>query len=250
MNIALIGYGSMGRAAEAAATARGHSIAAVFTSANPLPPEGSDLYRTSAIHCCIDFSVPDAVHRNAEVCSALGIPLVLGTTGWHRQKQEIIELVRGNGGTLVYGNNFSVGAQMFFRIVRRAARLMNSFAEYDVGIHETHHIKKKDIPSGTAVTLSQILLSQMQRKRSVHDPHDPLPLKPEEISVASSRIGAVIGEHSVLFQSLSDEIELVHRAHNRNGFASGAVLAAELALEFPGIHAFEELIFEKTFTHQ
>lgn len=249
MNIALIGYGSMGREIESAAVQRGHTIAAVCTSQSPLPDPLSGFYRTNKIDCCIDFSVASNVRTNAETCSLLNIPLVEGTTGWQDEKKEILEIVRENKGTLVYGNNFSVGAQMLFRLVRRAARLMNAFQEYDVAIHETHHIKKKDAPSGTALTLAQIVCSHMHRKTTVKRQTDTTPILPNELTVTSSRIGTVAGTHSLLFHSPADEIEIVHRAHNRTGFASGAVLAAELTQEFTGVFSFEELVFEKSFTH-
>lgn len=249
MNIALIGYGSMGHEIESIAVRRGHSVVARFTSASPLPPSTSDYYSSIRIDCCVDFSVAGEVPNTVGICSSLGIPLVEGTTGWHDQKTELLELVRSRKGTLVHGNNFSIGAQMFFRIVRRAARLMNSFSEYDVSIHETHHTKKKDAPSGTALTLAHLLTSHMNRKTSVKDQTDPSNIQPNEISITSARLGSVFGDHRLLFHSPSDEIELIHRAHNRSGFASGAVLAAELTQEFKGVFSFEEIVFEKSFTH-
>jgi len=249
MNIVLIGYGNMGHEIEAIAQQRGHSVIAKFFIDEPLPPATSDFFKKNTIDCCIDFSSADAVRHNAETCSTLKIPLVEGTTGWHQQKEEILEIVRKNGGTFVYGNNFSVGAQMFFRIVRNAAELMNGFTEYDPAIHEAHHTKKKDAPSGTALTLAQTILSRLKRKNTVKPLTDLTPLQPNELSVSSSRVGSVFGTHSVLFHSPADEIELVHRAHNRSGFASGAVLAAELTKEFPGIFSFEELVFEKSINH-
>ncbi|MFA5834895.1 MAG: 4-hydroxy-tetrahydrodipicolinate reductase [Bacteroidota bacterium] len=246
MNIVLIGYGKMGREIESIAQQRGHSIIGKFSSNLPLPQVSSDFYQSQKIHCCIDFSHASGVSKHAEICSLLGIPLVEGTTGWQHQQKDIFDLVRRNNGSIIYGNNFSVGAQMFFNIVRRAAEMMNTFSEYDVAIHETHHIQKKDAPSGTALTLSQILLSSMNRKTTVKDQFDTSVIQSNQIGISSTRIGNVSGTHSVLFHSPADEIELVHRAHNRTGFALGAVLAAELTQNFPGIFSFEELIFEKS----
>lgn len=250
MNIALIGYGNMGREIESIALQGGHTIVACFSSKFPLPSSSSGYYRELKIDCCIDFSSAASVRHNVETCGALGIPLVEGTTGWHEQKNEIVEIARANNTTLVYGTNFSVGAQMFFRIVRHAADLMNSFPEYDTAIHETHHTKKKDAPSGTALTISQILLSSLQRKDGVKESSGMSVIQPNEISISSARIGSVSGTHSVLFHSPADEIELVHRAHNRSGFASGAVLAAELIQKSSGIFTFEEILFEQSLTHQ
>jgi len=250
MNIALIGYGKMGKEIESAAIQRGHLIVASFTSSSPLPPAASKFYKQHQIDCCIDFSQSALVHSHAEICSSVGIPLIEGTSGWQDQKDDVLSSVKKNNGTFVYGNNFSIGAQMFFRIVRTAALLMNSFSDYDVAIHETHHTKKKDSPSGTALTLANEIISQMQNKSSIKRIEDESVIAPHQISITSNRVGTVFGNHSVLFHSAADEIELTHRAHNRSGFAHGAILAAELTLSISGIFSFEELVFEKTFTHQ
>lgn len=138
---------------------------------------------------------------------------------------------------------------MFFRIVRNAAELMNAFPDYDVAIHETHHTKKKDSPSGTAITIAEEILSQLKNKSTIKRNDDQSIIAPHEIGISSSRIGTVFGNHSVLFHSPADEIELIHRAHNRSGFALGAVFAAELTQKISGIYSFEELVFEKSFTH-
>ncbi len=249
MNIALIGYGKMGKEIEAAAILRGHSIITAFSSSSPLPLVSSEFYKKHQIHCCIDFSHSALVPTHAEICSSLGIPLVEGTTGWQDQKDDILLAVKRHNGTFVYGNNFSIGALMFFRIVRNAAQLMNAFSDYDVAIHETHHTKKKDSPSGTAITLANEILSQMKNKSIIKRNNDQSVIAPHEIHISSTRIGTVFGNHSVLFHSPADEIELIHRAHNRSGFALGAVLAAELTLSISGIYSFEELVFEKPFTH-
>lgn len=249
MNIALIGYGTMGREIDAVARQLGHNVVATYTSQSPLHSVSTESFLQKNINCCIDFSIGPAVSGNAEFCSRMRIPLIEGTTGWHEHKDEILEIVRKQGGTMVYGNNFSVGAQMFFRIVRRAARLMNAFPEYDVGIHETHHIKKKDAPSGTALTLAQVISSNLKSKQMANGSDHNTASVPNELNISSSRIGTVFGTHTVLFHSSTDEIELVHRAHNRSGFAQGAVLAAELIQDYSGVFSFEELVFEKSFTH-
>lgn len=249
MNIALIGYGNMGHEIERIAVQRGHSIKEVFSSSFPLPSPASDFYRSHNIQCCLDFSHPSLVSSHAEICSSVGIPLIEGTTGWHHYKSEIFSAVKGHNGTFIYGNNFSIGAQMFFRIVRNAAKLMDPFVAYDVSIHETHHSKKKDSPSGTAVTIAEEIISQLNRKSTIKNNNDLSIIASNEIGISSSRIGTVFGNHSVFFHSPADEIELIHRAHNRSGFAQGALLAAELTQTVKGIHSFEELIFEQTIIH-
>ena len=247
MNIAIIGYGNMGHEIEKAALQRGHAIVERFDINSTLPQAGSDFYKSKKIHCFIDFSHASAVAYNAETASRLHIPLVEGTTGWHDKKEEILDVVKKNNGAMVYGNNFSVGAQMFFRIVRKAAQLMDAFPDYDVGIHETHHTQKKDAPSGTAMTAANSIMSALKRKTAIKKDFQAGVIQQNEIGISSARVGTVFGTHSVLFHSDVDEIEITHKAHSRAGFALGAVLAAELIQGVPGIFSFEELVFEKTF---
>lgn len=248
MNVALVGYGKMGREVESIAHQRGHTITARFTSHSTLPPPDSALFASQLIDCFIDFSSASSVPNTIEVCCRLGIPLIEGTTGWQKQQGELLEKAASLNGTVIYGNNFSVGAQMFFRIVREAAHLMDRFPDYDVAIRETHHTQKKDSPSGTALTIAQNILDSIQRKSSVNTDLHASPLRPEAINISSSRVGNVFGDHSVLFHSISDEIELLHRAHDRSGFAHGAVLAAEMTGEFKGIRSFDELLFTTSLT--
>lgn len=243
MNIALVGYGKMGREIESIAQQRGHTITARFTSVSPLPPADSALYSSQLIDCFIDFSTAESVQNTVEVCCKLGIPLIEGTTGWHAKKEELLASALSLKGTVIYGNNFSVGAQMFFRIVREAAAMMDTFPDYDVAIHETHHTRKKDSPSGTALSIAQQVIDSMRRKNAVNSDLTSSTIRTEEISIASSRVGSVFGTHSVLFHSMADEIELIHRAHNRSGFAYGAVLAAEMTKDFRGISSFDKLLF-------
>lgn len=246
MNIAIIGYGNMGREIERIALQRKHTIVERFDINSTLPPADSDFYKSKNIHCFVDFSHASAVAHNAETASALHIPLVEGTTGWHDKKDEILEKVKKNGGTMVYGNNFSVGAQMFFRIIQKAAQLMNAFPEYDVAIHEVHHTQKKDAPSGTAITAANAIMKELKRKTAIKKDFQSGIIQEHELGISSARVGKVFGIHSVLFHSEVDEIEITHNAHSRTGFAAGAVLAAELIQGFSGVYSFEELVFEKT----
>lgn len=246
MNIALIGYGNMGREVESAALQQGHTIAARFSSSSPLSQSHSNFVHANQIDCFIDFSNASAVRKNIDIAVQLRIPIVEGTTGWSAEQNDIIEHARKQHGSVVYGNNFSIGAQMFFRIVRTAAQLMNAFPQYDAGIHEIHHTKKKDAPSGTALTLGNILVSHLQRKTALRTSLNNAQLQPNEITISSSRIGSVVGTHTVFFNSSVDEIELTHRAHSRSGYAHGALLAAALLVNNPGVYSFEELVFEKS----
>lgn len=239
MNIALIGHGTFGKEIEREALQRGHTVAAVYTSRYPVGQYLPKHERT--IDCCIDVSVPAAVLTNARTCAAAGIPIVLGTTGWQEYHTEVLEAVRNHDGTLIYGSNFSIGAQMLFALVRAAAAMADRLPEYDLSISEIHHARKADSPSGTALTLAREILARVSRKTALHHPATGA-IRPHELSVASSRIGSVPGTHSVLLHSPADEIELVHRAHDRSGFAAGAVRAAELTARYSGIHRFDELI--------
>jgi 4-hydroxy-tetrahydrodipicolinate reductase len=148
-----------------------------------------------------------------------------------------------NNSAMVYGSNFSVGAQMFFRIVSAASALMNNFSEYDVAVHEIHHTMKKDAPSGTALTIAEKILAQLKHKTAVKLPTDTSLIQKNELLVSSSRIGSVFGTHTVQFNSVADDIELTHRAHNRKGFALGAVLAAEWVQDKKGVFSVEEFLF-------
>jgi 4-hydroxy-tetrahydrodipicolinate reductase len=152
-------------------------------------------------------------------------------------------VVLKNNSAMVYGSNFSVGAQMFFRIVSAAAALMNNFSDYDVAVHEIHHTLKKDAPSGTALTLVEKILSKVKRKTTVKLPTDISPIQKNELLVSSSRVGSVFGTHTVQFNSFADDVELTHRAHNRKGFALGAVLAAEWIQGKKGVFSVEEFLF-------
>lgn len=245
MNIALIGYGKTGKEIENVARERGHFVSSIFTRSHPLPDSHSDFFQATHIDCCIDFSVPEATKHNIETTAALHIPIVVGTTGWNFHRDEYIQIVNEHKGTLLYGSNFSIGAQVFLRIISRASRLLNAFPQYDVAIHEMHHTQKKDAPSGTALSIGKKILSNITRKTSIKLPDDSSPIQPNELMISSTRVGNILGTHSVLFNSPFDEIELIHRAHNRKSFALGAVLAAEWIQNMHGIYTVEEVIFDK-----
>ncbi|NUN69359.1 MAG: 4-hydroxy-tetrahydrodipicolinate reductase [Bacteroidetes bacterium] len=242
MNIAVIGYGRFGKEIERQAVRLGHTVPVLFTSHYPVVRHLQE--HTGRIDCCIDVSVPAAVLSNVRTCADAGIPVVLGTTGWQQYHTELLETVRDRNGTLIYGSNFSVGAHILFALVRAAAAMADHLPEYDVSVSEVHHRLKTDSPSGTALTIAREILSHMSRKSAIHHP-DTGPIRPHELSISSSRIGTVPGTHSVLFHSAADEIELVHRAHDRSGFAAGAVRAAELTAEITGIHRFDDLVRER-----
>ena len=241
MNIALIGYGKMGHMIEAAALERQHRMAAyvdplAFGSPDsrtaqmgkPCFASVQDLLASGLpVDVAIEFTRPDTAVPNIETLVNARIPVVVGTTGWYASLPVITKLVAEKQASLLWSSNFSIGVQLFFRIASFAAKLFNEYEEYDVGGFEAHHNKKADSPSGTAKTLVERVLKELDRKTTpVYDTLDRPP-RSEELHFPSLRLGAVPGIHSLFFDSTADSIELTHTARSREGFARGAVRAAE-----------------------
>ncbi len=228
MKIAMIGHGSMGKLIESLAVEKGDEIAVVIddTHAAFAASDLADRLRGSDV--AIDFTIASAVGRNVEACVLAGVPLVEGTTGWNAVKSSILEIVDRQDGALVYGSNFSVGVNLFFKIAGYASELVSKFPDYEVFIEERHHSRKKDAPSGTALKLKEIV------ERSF----------PDEFSIAATRAGDIPGTHIVGFDSAADMIELTHTARSREGFARGALLAAEWIVGRTGIYEFSDVMEE------
>jgi 4-hydroxy-tetrahydrodipicolinate reductase len=228
MNIALIGYGKMGQIIERFAIERGHEIVLKIGSQNLNELTVSNLKKADV---AIDFSLPDAAIKNIYTCFEANVPLVVGTTGWYGQLQEIKNECLLNNNTLLYGSNFSIGVNLFFHINEVLAKIMNNYPAYDVQVEEIHHTQKLDSPSGTAMTIAEEIISRLDRKGEwVNELNGSVPaevLKPEQLLIASERIENIPGTHTVVYSSEVDEIEIKHTAHNRAGFALGAVVAAE-----------------------
>ena len=241
MNIALLGYGKMGREVEAAALAAGHQIVATFDIDRPAT---ADILRHSRANVAIDFSQPNAVEANVKLCAEAGLPIVIGTTGWDNSLEKVRKMVDEAKIGCMIGSNFSVGVNLFLQIVREASRLVSD-AGYDAYIVEAHHRGKKDFPSGTALRISEAVLSELRSKTKIAS---ELPrgesTSPDTLYISSIRAGAITGTHTVGFDSDEDSIELTHQAKNRRGFASGAVRAAEWIVGRSGLYRFEENIKE------
>ena len=267
MKIGLIGYGKMGKMVEAAALGRGHQITqiidpfvsdtkratgTVLTKTFPQPAE-----ETGSIDLFIEFTKPDTAPDNIKSAAALGKPIVCGTTGWRSRLAEVSAEIEKAGTALLWSSNFSLGVNLFYRIAAYAAQLADPFTEYDLGGLEIHHRKKIDSPSGTAKTLMERVLAVMKRKSKIiwDDPSkhgskaagssaEDSGLSGECIHFTSLRYGSVPGAHSLFFDSHADTIEITHTARSREGFASGAVLAAEwLAKKAqPGIFTMEDVL--------
>lgn len=218
MNILIIGYGKMGKTIERIALDRGHSIAGKIDIDN-----ASDLDTVEA-DVAIEFSHPDAAYHNVKRCLERGIPVVCGTTGWLSKKEEIERICKDRDGAFFYASNYSLGVNIFFKVNQFLARIMNDFPEYDVSMNEIHHAEKKDAPSGTAITLAEGIMKNLQRKKSWTGVDNE---KAEELLIKSFRIDQVPGTHVVKYASPIDDIEIKHTAHSREGFALGAVLVGE-----------------------
>ncbi len=222
---------------------RGHRVTARYDT----HPSTGDMHELSAeilgaADIAIEFSLADAVLPNARAYVSAGIPAVVGTTGWDAVREEIKLMVEQNGAAYLWGYNFSVGAHILFSLVEHAARLVDGLPEYDIFGYELHHTKKKDSPSGTAMILSEKILSACSRKKKVAVDRMDRKIEPEELHFASVRGGSIPGIHSVLLDSQADTIEIRHSARNRNGLALGAVLAAEWLLEKKGFFQVEDFI--------
>ena len=228
MKIAILGYGKMGRIIEQFATERGHEIVLKINIDNT---EDLTLTNLGMADVAIDFSTPDSALSNIELCFDAGVPVVVGTTGWYGHLQTVKNKCEQGNNTLLYASNFSVGVNVFFFVNKVLAKIMNSYPQYEVQVEEIHHTQKLDSPSGTAMTISEGILSELDRKNEwineLIGSGEEFIVKPDQLLIESHRIEDVPGTHTVIYSSEVDDIEFKHKAHNRAGFALGAVLAAE-----------------------
>ena len=243
MRILLVGYGSMGREIEKVLISRGHTVSAVVDPVNSDTKEVSaDLLDNS--DAVIDFSAPSAVEKNCSIYTKGKTPVVMGTTGWDGIRENVKKDVEKADLGFLWGSNFSIGAHMFFSLVEKAASLIDSLPEYDIMIHEFHHKRKKDSPSGTALTAAKKIVDNNRRKTEIITEALDRQINDNELHVSSTRGGEIPGTHKVLLDSLFDTVEISHTARNRNGFALGAVMAAEWMEKKKGFIAVEEFIRE------
>lgn len=233
MNIGLIGSGAMGQLVAKLAGERGHQVPSVFNSSQAA--RGAEGLSASLKGCdvAIDFSVSDAVIRNVTACAMARVPLVEGTTGWHANLDEVRRIADEYDAAIVYGANFSVGVQIFYRVAAAAAELFQNLDSYDAFIEEAHHKRKRDAPSGTAMRLGEIVAAHLGR----------------DVPVTSTRAGYIPGTHRVGFDSSADQITLEHVARSREGFASGALMAAEWIVGREGVYEFSEVFDEIVSSH-
>jgi 4-hydroxy-tetrahydrodipicolinate reductase len=236
MRIALIGYGKMGHMIEEIATSRGHEVVLKIDVNNQ-----DDFAREnmSKADVAIEFTNPESAFNNVMKCIEFGTPVVSGSTGWNNKLEEAKAFCKEKNGSFLHTSNFSIGVNIFFEVNKLLAKLMSSQPEYDVTLREIHHTAKKDAPSGTAVTLAEQVLSNLGRKKSwVNQPTH----SEEELPIISERIDPAPGTHYVKYSSEVDDIEIIHTAHSRKGFALGAVLAAEYIAGKKGIFTMKDVL--------
>lgn len=236
MKIALIGYGKMGKAIEEIATQKGHEIVLKIHDENT---EAFTVENLQMADVAIEFTGPESAAGNIKKCLAAGIPTICGSTGWLSQLHEVENECRSLNGSFLYASNFSIGVNLFFELNTFLARMMNDYSEYEVSLKEIHHTQKKDAPSGTAITLAEQILHEISRKKNWVN--SPAP-KAEELAIISERIDPAAGTHSVTYSSSIDDIEIIHTAHNRKGFAAGAVKAAEYVVGKKGIFTMKDVL--------
>lgn len=239
MKIVLVGYGKMGRMIEGIALQKGHTIAKIH-------PSGllSSINETSVSDAdiCIDFSVPETAVSNIRTLASFKKNIVVGTTGWYEHLDEVKKIVEQNQIGFMYSPNFSLGMYLFKSILENAADLINGFEDYDIAGHEMHHHQKVDSPSGTAKSIINSLLERIKRKTSpVYDSMDR-PIAPHELHFPSIRCGFIQGIHSVIFDSPADTITITHQVRNREGFARGALTAAEWLIDKQGFFTLDDMI--------
>jgi 4-hydroxy-tetrahydrodipicolinate reductase len=236
MKIALIGYGKMGKIIEEIAIQRGHNVVLKIDEFNIADFTKENINKANV---AIEFTGPHSAYENVKKALEFGVPVVCGSTGWLDKMDTIKKLCHEKKGSFIYASNFSVGVNIFFEVNKKLASLIAAHKDYEVQLTEVHHTTKKDAPSGTAITLAEQVLENIKGKKSwVNHISD----NPEELEIISERIDPAAGTHKVKYSSGVDDIEIIHTAHNRKGFALGAVLAAEFIKDKTGIFSMKDVL--------
>ena len=233
MKIVLFGYGKMGKEVEKIALERGHELI--------LRIENNEEYDISEADVAIDFSVPSAAFNNITSCFKKNIPVISGTTGWLEDYEKAVTICKKNNGSFIYASNFSIGVNLFFELNDKLSRIMNSNNNYTPSIEEIHHTKKLDAPSGTAITIAEQTIKNSSIKEWCLQTNRTKVDK-ESIPISSKRIKDVPGTHIVAYESRIDSIEIKHTAHNREGFAHGAIIAAEWLINKSGVYTMKDVL--------
>ena len=237
MNIALIGYGKMGKTIEEIAISRGHSVVVKFNSQNPL--ESSQLRTTDV---AIEFSQPELAVKHIKLCADSQIPIVVGTTAWDNSLEEIVAYIAKHEASLIYASNFSIGVNLFFELNKYLAKLMCQHREYKAEITEIHHTQKLDAPSGTAVSLAKDLIAEHNGYTSWKLIGQSQNMKKSDLPISAIREENVPGTHLISYTSEIDTLTIEHQAHSRTGFALGAVIAAEFIHKKQGVFTMSDIL--------
>lgn len=236
MNIALLGYGKMGKAIEEIALQKGHTITLKIDDQNL---EDLTIGNLKKADVAIEFTGPQSAVKNILLCFQAGVPVVCGTTGWLAQMDLVYEKCKEQNGTFLYASNFSIGVNIFFELNKKLAVLMSKQTNYNISMEEIHHTEKKDAPSGTAITLAEAIIEiSTQKSNWVNSSTE----NKNELAIISKRIDPAAGTHAVKYTSEVDDIEIIHTAHNRKGFAAGALLAAEFIHDKKGIFNMKDVL--------
>ncbi len=230
MKIALLGYGRMGKEIEKIALQRGHEIVIRYS--------GEEEYNINDADVAIDFSIPTVAYDNITNCLNNNVPVVSGTTGWLDKYDEVIELCNTNKGAFIYASNFSLGVNIFFELNKQLAKMMKSLDQYNTTIEEIHHTKKLDAPSGTAITLAEGIIENSSKGSWTLDGNS----ENNNIPITAVRTPEVPGTHTISYDSVVDSIDIKHTAHNRQGFALGAVVAAEWLVDKTGVFSMADVL--------
>jgi 4-hydroxy-tetrahydrodipicolinate reductase len=230
MKIALLGYGRMGKEIERIAISRGHEIV--------IKKDVDAIIDITLADVAIDFSVPDSAFNNISNCIQNNVPVISGTTGWLDKYEEVVTLCNNEKGAFIYASNFSLGVNIFFELNKQLAKMMRNLEDYNISLEEIHHTKKLDAPSGTAITLAEGIIENSSKENWVLGTNT----SEENIAIAAKRIPEVPGTHTVLYASEVDSIEIKHTAHSRQGFALGAVVAAEWILGKTGVFSMKDVL--------
>jgi 4-hydroxy-tetrahydrodipicolinate reductase len=230
MKIALLGYGRMGKEIEKIAVSRGHKIV--------IRKDVKDVIDITIADVAIDFSVPTSAFDNISNCLKNGVPVISGTTGWLAKYEDAVNLCKKEKGAFIYASNYSLGVNIFFELNKQLAKMMENLEDYDISMEEIHHTKKLDAPSGTAITLAEGIIDNSSKEKWELD-HKT---SENNIPIVAKRIPEVPGTHTVWYNSEVDSIEIKHTAHNRKGFALGAVVAAEWILDKTGVFSMKDVL--------
>jgi 4-hydroxy-tetrahydrodipicolinate reductase len=236
MKIALIGYGKMGKTIERLALAKGYDIALIIDKDNPQDFTNENLRKAEV---AIEFSQPESAFENVKTCLEASVPIIVGTTGWLEHLAEAKAICKRTGGAMIQATNYSIGVNLFFALNRYLAKLMNGQPQYDVQIEEIHHTQKLDAPSGTAITIANDILNEINRKMQWvnHEASDV-----SDLQIISKRIDPAPGTHEVTYHSEIDTIKISHEAHSREGFALGALTAAEWIVGKKGFFTMQDVL--------